>query len=324
MPTTRWPGASATWASCAAGSTRSASCSSGRPSSVARSALSSRPGPSPSRPSTTRSRSAATAPGPSVELDRAHDVGAGGDDQRRLVEHEPPARLDGHVELQTRARRAGQRDRRGDRHEDERRARPDVQPHAVVVAGERPGLGRHERGAHHGAAAQDPRREPRAAHAVRAPAPCVDREDGLVSAGERGGGRERPPRSSAGGRARGRRRAARAPSRRRARRRRRSRSDERVHRQRVAAAARLGEHPLDVGADVRREVGLVDDEQVGAGDAGAALARDVVAGRDVDHERLHVGERGAEDRRQVVAAALDEHEVERAGGGLELARRPRG
>ena len=47
----------------------------------------------------------------------------------------------------------------------------------------------------------------------------------------------------------------------------------------AAALGRLAHHPLDVGADVRREVGLVDHEQVGAGDARAALARDVVAGR---------------------------------------------
>ena len=39
---------------------------------------------------------------------------------------------------------------------------------------------------------------------------------------------------------------------------------------------------------------------------------------------LHVGEGGREDRGQVVAAALDEHEVERAGRRLELARPPRG
>ena len=54
---------------------------------------------------------------------------------------------------------------------------------------------------------------------------------------------------------------------------------DRGDRQPVAALGRLAHHPLDVGADERREVGLVDHQQVGAGDARAALARDVVAGR---------------------------------------------
>ena len=93
---------------------------------------------------------------------------------------------------------------------------------------------------------------------------------------------------------------------------------DRGHRQRAAALGRLAHHPLDVGADVGREVGLVDRQQVGAGDAGAALARDVVAGGDVDDEDLHVGQRGREDRGQVVAAALDEDDVQRPGRGLEL------
>ena len=93
---------------------------------------------------------------------------------------------------------------------------------------------------------------------------------------------------------------------------------DRGHRQLAAALGGLADHPLDVGADVRREVGLVDRQQVGAGDARAALARDVVAAGDVDHEDLHVGERGGEDRGQVVAAALDEDDVERPGRRLEL------
>jgi hypothetical protein len=37
-----------------------------------------------------------------------------------------------------------------------------------------------------------------------------------------------------------------------------------------------------IGPHVRREVGLVDDEQVAARHAGASLARDLVAAGDVD------------------------------------------
>ena len=61
---------------------------------------------------------------------------------------------------------------------------------------------------------------------------------------------------------------------------------------------------------MRREVDLVDDEQVRARDAGAALARNLVAGRDVDHVEREVGKLRAERRGQVVAAALDDDEVE--------------
>ncbi len=73
---------------------------------------------------------------------------------------------------------------------------------------------------------------------------------------------------------------------------------------------RVALHHAEVGADERGEVGLVDDEQVRAGDAGAALARDLLAGRDVDHVDREVRELGAEGRREVVAAALDEDQVE--------------
>ena len=56
----------------------------------------------------------------------------------------------------------------------------------------------------------------------------------------------------------------------------------------AADRGRVAVHHLQVGADQRREVGLVDHEQVGAGDAGAALARHLVAAGDVDHEDLPV------------------------------------
>ncbi len=45
----------------------------------------------------------------------------------------------------------------------------------------------------------------------------------------------------------------------------------------AALSFRVDGHGVQVGADVRGEVGLVDDEEVGGGDAGAALAGDVVA-----------------------------------------------
>ena len=69
---------------------------------------------------------------------------------------------------------------------------------------------------------------------------------------------------------------------------------------------------------MRRKVNLVDDEQVGAGDAGAALARNLVAARHVNDVDGDVHELGAEGRREVVAAALDEDEFQARQGVLEV------
>ena len=73
----------------------------------------------------------------------------------------------------------------------------------------------------------------------------------------------------------------------------------------------VGRHPREVGADVRREVGLVDDEQVGRGDPRPALARNVVTARDVDHEDLRVDEPLGEGRGEVVPAGLDQDQIQR-------------
>jgi hypothetical protein len=78
----------------------------------------------------------------------------------------------------------------------------------------------------------------------------------------------------------------------------------------AAHAARIAVHHLQRGADHRREVDLVDDEQVALGDAGAALARDLVARRHVDHVQREVGKLRAEGRGEVVAAGLDQDQVQ--------------
>src|SRR6516165_2986653 len=46
--------------------------------------------------------------------------------------------------------------------------------------------------------------------------------------------------------------------------------------------ARVAVHHVEIGTDQGRQVDLVDHQQVRAGDAGPALARDLLAGRDVD------------------------------------------
>jgi hypothetical protein len=82
----------------------------------------------------------------------------------------------------------------------------------------------------------------------------------------------------------------------------------------AAHAAGVAGHDVEVGADGGGEVGLVDDQEVALGEAGAAFARDLVAAGDVDDLDREVGEFAAEAGGEVVAAGLDEEEV-----GAELA-----
>src|SRR6185436_9001446 len=63
-------------------------------------------------------------------------------------------------------------------------------------------------------------------------------------------------------------------------------------------------------ADVGREVDLVDDEQVGAEDAGAALPRDLLALRHVDDVDGGVHQLRTEGGGEVVPAALHEDQLE--------------
>src|ERR1700682_2277007 len=51
----------------------------------------------------------------------------------------------------------------------------------------------------------------------------------------------------------------------------------------AAHAACIAVHHLEGRADHRREIDLVDDQQIALGDAGPALARDLVSRRHVDH-----------------------------------------
>ena len=82
--------------------------------------------------------------------------------------------------------------------------------------------------------------------------------------------------------------------------------------------ARVTLHDREVGADMGREVGLVDDEDVGAGDRGPALAGDLLSGGDVDHVDRHVGEFRREGGREVVAPRFHQHEVEPREPRVEL------
>src|SRR5205085_677783 len=81
---------------------------------------------------------------------------------------------------------------------------------------------------------------------------------------------------------------------------------------RAVAAHALGVsvHDFEAGADQRREIGFVDDEEVGAGDARSAFTRDLVAGGDVDDVDRQIGKLGGEGGGEVVAARLDQDQVE--------------
>ena len=70
-----------------------------------------------------------------------------------------------------------------------------------------------------------------------------------------------------------------------------------------------------------REVDLVDDQQIGFGDARAALARNFIAGGDVDHVERKVGKLGAEGCREIVAATLDQNDVESGKASIHFRHR---
>src|SRR5258708_248517 len=89
----------------------------------------------------------------------------------------------------------------------------------------------------------------------------------------------------------------------------------------AAHALRVALHDFERVTYHRREIDLVDHEQVGLGDPGAALARNLVARGDVDHVEGEVGELRAEGRREVVAAGLDEDHLERGETAIETRHR---
>ena len=72
---------------------------------------------------------------------------------------------------------------------------------------------------------------------------------------------------------------------------------------------------------MRREVDLVDHEQVGVRDCGAAFCRNFVAAGNVDHVDRRVGEIGAEGRSKVVPAAFDDQQAQVRETRLEFPHR---
>src|SRR5215472_14671460 len=76
----------------------------------------------------------------------------------------------------------------------------------------------------------------------------------------------------------------------------------------AAHPPRVVVHDFEAGADQRGEIDLVNDEQIGAGDPGAAFARDLVTGGDVDDIDRQIGKFGGKGRGKIVAARLDQNQ----------------
>src|SRR5581483_10522841 len=68
-------------------------------------------------------------------------------------------------------------------------------------------------------------------------------------------------------------------------------------------------HDFQVRSDGSGEVGFVDNEQVGLGDARAAFARDFVAASDVNDVNSVIGQFAAEMGGQVVAPGFKQQNV---------------
>ena len=73
-----------------------------------------------------------------------------------------------------------------------------------------------------------------------------------------------------------------------------------------------------------REIDLVDHQEIGARDAGAALGGNLVAGGDVDDIDRQVGKLGRKSGSEIVTARFDQHQIERGkflphvGDGREI------
>src|ERR1700719_83145 len=73
---------------------------------------------------------------------------------------------------------------------------------------------------------------------------------------------------------------------------------------------RIARHHAEARSHVIGQIDLVDDQQVGSGDARTALPRNLVTGGDVDDVDRRLHQFRAEARGEIVAAALEKDEVE--------------
>src|SRR5690349_9393758 len=69
---------------------------------------------------------------------------------------------------------------------------------------------------------------------------------------------------------------------------------------------------------MRREIDLVDDQEITASDAGSAFARNLVSAGDIDYVDPDIDQFGTEGGGQVVAAAFDEDQFQTRERALEF------
>ena len=77
-------------------------------------------------------------------------------------------------------------------------------------------------------------------------------------------------------------------------------------------------HHIKAGANQRSEIDLVDDQEIGAGDARPALSRNFVACRHVDHVDHQIGQFRRKGGGQIVAAGFDDHQIKAREGFIHV------
>src|SRR5689334_13607446 len=82
------------------------------------------------------------------------------------------------------------------------------------------------------------------------------------------------------------------------------------HRLAAAHLPCVGEHAIEIDADMRREIDLVDDQEITAQQTRPALARNVIAAGDIDDEDPPVDEIEREGRSEIVATGFEQDQLD--------------
>ena len=92
----------------------------------------------------------------------------------------------------------------------------------------------------------------------------------------------------------------------------------RQNRPTLAHRARFLKHGVEIDADKRRKIDLVDHQKVAAQHARSALARNVVAAGDIDDENPPIDQIEREGRGEIVAAGFEHDQLDAGKLALEL------
>src|ERR1700730_4713813 len=72
---------------------------------------------------------------------------------------------------------------------------------------------------------------------------------------------------------------------------------------------RVRRHYFERSANMRSQVGFVDDEQVGPSDSWSPFSRDFFAASNIDYIDRQIGKLRTECRREIIASGFDENDV---------------